>query len=235
MLNMDRKKCVILALDVDSPEKALELIEATGDTIDFYKVGMQLFTAAGPGILDLLARCEKKVFLDLKYHDIPNTVACAVHEASRLGVAMVNIHARGGGRMMRQAASSAGENPKRPYLLAVTILTSMDGEELKNDLLIDRPLSEVVLHLAAKAREAGLDGVVASAEEVDILRETYGDDFLIVTPGIRPGWAKKNDQRRTLTPKEAFDRGADYIVVGRPITQAQDPAQAARRLMDEIG
>jgi orotidine-5'-phosphate decarboxylase len=234
MLKIDRKERVILALDVENPAKARELIEATAETIAFYKVGMQLFTAAGPVILDLLAKRGKRVFLDLKYHDIPNTVACAVHEATRLGVAMVNIHALGGGRMMRQARSAAGENLKRPYLLAVTILTSLDGEELKNDLLIDRPLSEVVLHLAGKAHDAGLDGVVASAEEVVLLRKTFGDGFLIVTPGIRPHWAKNNDQKRTLTPKEAFDRGADYIVVGRPITQAQDPGQAARRLMDEI-
>jgi orotidine-5'-phosphate decarboxylase len=231
---MNRNERVILALDVENSEKARELIELTKESIAFYKVGMQLFTAAGPAILDILAGYGKKVFLDLKYHDIPQTVAKAVREATRLGVSMVNIHALGGSRMMRQAYATASENPKRPYLLAVTILTSLDEDDLKNDLLISQPIREMVLHLAGKAKDAGLDGVVASPEEIVPLRETIGYDFLIVTPGIRPDWAQKNDQKRTLTPKEAFDRGADYIVVGRPITQAPNPGQAAKRLMDEI-
>jgi orotidine-5'-phosphate decarboxylase len=231
---MTRNERVILALDVENPEKARELIELTKEIIAYYKVGMQLFTAAGPAILDILSGYGKKVFLDLKYHDIPNTVAKAVQEAGRLGVSMVNIHALGGSRMMRQAYAAASENPTRPHLLAVTILTSLDEDDLKNDLLIAQPIREMVLHLAGKAKDAGLDGVVASPEEIVSLRETIGDDFLIVTPGIRPDWAQKNDQKRTLTPKEAFDRGADYIVVGRPITQAPNPGQAAKRLMDEI-
>jgi orotidine-5'-phosphate decarboxylase len=231
---MNRNERVILALDVENAEKAGELIEQTKEFIAFYKVGMQLFTAAGPAILDILAGYGKKVFLDLKYHDIPQTVAKAVREATRLGVSMVNIHALGGSRMMRQANAAASENPKRPYLLAVTILTSLDEDDLKNDLLIAQPIKEMVLYLAGKAKDAGLDGVVASPEEIVPLRESIGDDFLIVTPGIRPEWAQKNDQKRTLSPKEAFDRGADYIVVGRPITQASNPGQAAKRLMDEI-
>jgi len=231
---MNRNEHVILALDVENTEKARELIEQTKEFIAFYKVGMQLFTAAGPAILDVLAGYGKKVFLDLKYHDIPQTVAKAVREASRLGVSMVNIHALGGSRMMHQANAAASETPKRPYLLAVTILTSLDENDLKNDLLIAQPIKEMVLYLAGKAKDAGLDGVVASPEEIVPLRKTIGNDFLIVTPGIRPEWANKNDQKRTLSPKEAFDRGADYIVVGRPITQAPNPEQAARRLMDEI-
>lgn len=231
---MNRNERVILALDVENPEKARELIELTKEFIAYYKVGMQLFTAAGPAILDILAEYGKKVFLDLKFHDIPQTVAKAVREAGQLGVSMVNIHALGGSRMMRQAYAAARENPKRPYLLAVTILTSLDEEDLKNDLLIAQPIRKIVLHLAGKAKDAGLDGVVASPEEIVPLRESIGDDFLIVTPGIRPDWAQKNDQKRILLPKEAFDRGADYIVVGRPITQAPDPGQAAKRLMDEI-
>ena len=231
---MGRKERVILALDVESVEKARELIETTKESIAVYKVGMQLFTAFGPKILELLASYEKRVFLDLKYHDIPHTVAMAVREASRLGVFLVNLHALGGSRMMRQAFAAIRHNPVRPRLLAVTILTSHDETDLKDDLLIGQPVREMVLHLAGKAKEAGLDGVVASPEEIVGLRQAYGDDFLVVTPGIRPQWAQKDDQKRTLTPKEAFDRGADYIVVGRPITQAPDPGQAAKRLMGEI-
>ena len=215
-------------------ECARELIEATGDTIALYKVGMQLFTSAGPQIMDVLASYGKKVFLDLKYHDIPNTVAGAVQEASRLGVFMVNVHALGGSRMMRQARAAVKDDPNRPHLIAVTMLTSLDDNDIRNDLLVGQSIREMVFHLAGKAKDAGLDGVVASPVEIVSLREAYGDDFLIVTPGIRPHWAKRDDQKRTLTPKEAFDLGADYIVVGRPVTQAPDPGQAARRLIHEI-
>lgn len=234
MKGLKREEHVILALDVECPEKARELIEATRENIYLYKVGLQLFTASGPQVLQLLASYGKKVFLDLKYHDIPNTVAMAVREASRLGIFLVNLHALGGSRMMREAMVAIRHNPLRPYLLAVTILTSQDEADLADDLLIDHSVQKMVLHLAGKAKEAGLDGVVASPEEIVPLRQAYGDDFLIVTPGIRPQWSQKNDQKRTLTPKEAFDRGADYIVVGRPITQAPDPGQAARRLIEEI-
>ena len=229
---------VIVALDFDSKERALRLVEELGDLIDYYKVGLELFSRAGIGIVEELYKLGKKVFLDLKYHDIPNTVKSAAKVAVEAGVSMYNLHALGGFELMRQVAEFNGEysrelGVKRPLLIAVTILTSMKEEDLK-ELGIERSLEEEVLHLASLAKKAGLDGVVCSAREVRLIKERVGEDFITVTPGIRPLWAAKDDQERVVTPKMARELGADFIVIGRPITKAENPREAAERVLEEL-
>ncbi len=229
---------VIVALDFDSREKALKLVREVGDFISHYKVGLELFSREGIEIVRELSNQGKKVFLDLKYHDIPNTVKSAAKVAVESGVWMYNVHALGGYDFLRHIAEFNREYAdklglNRPLLIAVTILTSMSDEDLKS-VGIPSAVEDEVLRLSELARKAGLDGVVCSAKEVRTIKENLGEDFLTVTPGIRPVWASKDDQKRITTPKEAKKIGTDYIVIGRPITRAENPRSAAERILEEI-
>lgn len=228
-----------MALDVDNANRALALFDELKDWVGMFKVGMQLFTAAGPDLVRQIIARGGRVFLDLKYHDIPNTVALAGIEATRLGVSIFNIHASGGSEMMRRTAdavteTAARENLTKPKALAVTLLTSVDQETLRQ-IGIDDTASTVVARMASLAESCGLDGVVASGREIKLIRETISkSDFLIVTPGMRPSDGISDDQRRVTTVAEAIRAGADYVVVGRPILNADKPEAAARRIVDEI-
>lgn len=234
------KDRLIVALDVASLEQARGLIESLRDHVGMFKAGLELFTACGVELFDLIAELEVSLFFDGKFHDIPNTVAGACRGTVRHGVDMFNIHALGGREMMQAAALATKEEAEKlrlenkPALIAVTILTSTSESALARDLKISEPLTSMVGHLAALAKESGLDGVVASAQEAPLIREALGDDFLIVTPGIRPKSAAKDDQERIVSPGDAIARGANYIVVGRPIVKAPNPADAARRIVDEL-
>lgn len=229
---------LIVALDVATMAEVRQLVETLGDAVSYYKVGMQLFYSEGMECLTYLREQGKEVFLDLKMHDIPNTVAQGAASLTRLGVAMINVQASGGAAMMRAAAETVAQtanslNIPRPKLIAVTVLTSMNDAEwvsLRNAASI----SDQVVHLAKMAKEAGLDGVVASPQEAELIRAACGNDFAIVTPGIRPQGAALNDQSRVATPAEALKAGAHYLVVGRPITAAQNPRAAAQAILEEM-
>ena len=229
---------LVFALDVDSFEEAERWVKLLHEKVGVFKVGKQLFTRCGPEVVHMVRGEGGDVFLDLKYHDIPNTVASAGVEATRLGVRMFNVHALGG-REMREKTVAAVDAvcpqgaAERPVLLAVTILTSSTEETLKQ-VGIDRPVQEMVPRLAKLAKDAGMDGVVASPKEVALIREVCGDDFLIVTPGVRPAFASLDDQKRVTTPAEAISAGADYLVIGRPISAAADPVEAAEKILDEM-
>lgn len=229
---MDAEPRLIVALDFDSRQKALETAGRLDPDLCRVKVGSELFTRAGPGVVEALQELGFAVFLDLKYHDIPNTVAAACRAAAELGVWMLNVHALGGGRMMTAAAESMAQASHRPRLIAVTVLTSMDAGDLRAAGLGSDP-EALALSLAAQARESGLDGVVCSAREAATMRERMGDDWLIVTPGIRPTQGAADDQRRTMTAAGALAAGASYLVVGRPVILADDPADALRTLSRE--
>lgn len=222
---------VIIALDTPDEEKALGIVRLLNDKISVFKVGLELFCASGPEIVKKINDEGCKVFLDLKLHDIPNTVAGAVKSCISAGPFMLDVHALGGMEMMRKA-KEAVENTKaekRPILLAITVLTSLDEKDL-TAMNISKSPKEQVKTLAYLAKQAGLDGVVASPKEISAIREAFGKDFLIVTPGVRPAWAAAGDQKRIMTPAQAFDEGADYIVIGRPVTAAPDPIEALGKL-----
>jgi orotidine-5'-phosphate decarboxylase len=224
---------IIVALDLPDSSAALSLVDRLGDSIDYYKVGSPLFTRSGPAIVHALADRGKKVFLDLKYHDIPNTVAQAVRAAADLGVAMLTLHAGGGMTMMRAARDAVG--PDGPILLGVTLLTSFNAAEVEQVWGKElRSLREEVARLAALAADAGLDGVVASALEVESLKRRHGNEFVVVTPGIRPAGHLAGDQVRTGTPAEAVRAGSDFLVIGRPILEAPDPVEVVSRVRDEV-
>ncbi len=230
---------MILALDVADSDYALEIVDKFKDYINIFKVGLELFTTAGPGIVEEIQKRGKKVFLDLKFHDIPNTVTKAALSATRLGVYMFNVHASGGFEMMRKCRDSVvemclKENLERPKILGVTVLTSLSKEILTDELGIQYGLRTHVRHLSSLALKAGLDGVVASAREVELIRNHCGKGFIIVTPGIRPSWTPPDDQKRTLTPKEAIREGSDYLVIGRAILQQPDPIKAVELISLEI-
>ena len=225
-------KDLIVALDLPTADAALSLVDELGDPAGYYKVGPQLFTRAGPDLIRALKDRGKRVFLDLKYHDIPHTVARSVESAAELGVDMLTIHASGGSAMMRAAREAVALDG--PILVGVTLLTSFSGadvEEVWDKEL--RSLRDDVARLANLAAEAGLDGVVSSALEVEALKRRHGGDFLVVTPGIRPEGEAVGDQTRVATPAQAVLAGADYLVIGRPIHAATDPAAAFQSLMDE--
>ncbi|NQT32456.1 MAG: orotidine-5'-phosphate decarboxylase [Candidatus Omnitrophica bacterium] len=235
---MKPKERLIVALDVDTLEGALELVETLSPVVDIFKVGIAPFTAFGHELLEKINELDKKVFLDLKVHDIPNTVRNAAYAAAKKGVFMMNFHCLGGESMLQAAAEGAEEAALRlhkpgPLLLGVTILTSMSQDDMQS-IGITGSVEEKVLDLALKAYNAGLNGVVASAKEASSIKDKFGEKFIVVTPGIRPEWAAKGDQKRVLTPKEATMAGADYIVVGRPIIEADDPALAAEKIIKEI-
>ena len=229
---------LIVALDFDNKEKAIKLVKELGDSVKYYKVGLELFSRAGIDVVREISSMGKKVFLDLKYHDIPNTVKSAARVAVEAGVFMYNLHALGGFELMREVAEFNREyaeklGVERPLLIAVTVLTSMKEEDLR-EVGIEKPLNEEVLRLAELAKRAGLDGVVCSAKEVRLIKNNLGEDFITVTPGIRPLWAAKDDQKRVVTPKMAKELGTDFIVVGRPITRAENPKKAAERILEEL-
>ena len=233
---MKAKERLIVALDVENSDRAFELIDILSGEIEIFKVGIAPFTGFGKEVLDKLRSAGKKVFLDLKFHDIPNTVAGAARAAAEKDVFMMNFHCLGGRDMLEAAARSVKETKleERPILLGVTILTSMGDEDMRS-LGFAGDLREKVIELARLAADSGLDGVVASAKETRAIKGKMGEKFLVVTPGIRPEWAVQGDQKRVLTPKQAIAGGADYIVVGRPIIGADDPAAAARRIIEEMG
>ncbi|MEN8264087.1 MAG: orotidine-5'-phosphate decarboxylase [Nitrospirota bacterium] len=236
---MKPKERIILALDVPEYKEAVTIVNKFKKEIEIFKVGSELFTSAGPKIVEKIHSMGKKVFLDLKFHDIPNTAAKSALAVARLGVFMFNVHTLGGLKMMKEAASSLSRfalenNVDRPRLIGVTILTSIDQRTMQSELGIDMRMSAQVKHLAGLAKRAGLDGVVASPEDALMIRNRFEKDFLIVTPGIRPTWIKKDDQKRTLTPKQAFSKGADYIVIGRAITAQPHPVDALKRIEEEI-
>src|ERR1700675_403831 len=216
---------LIVSLDVPNAAEAQRIVAALGDSASFYKVGKQLFTAAGPALVRDLVGSGRKVFLDLKFHDIPNTVASAVRAASELGVTMLTVHASGGSKMLKAAAEAAGAAKRAPLVLAGTVLTSMDDADM-NEVGVPGKAEEQVLRLASLAQKAGCGGVIASAQEAKAIRQKLGPGFAIVTQGGRPAGASKDDQARVATPAEAIAAGADYIGVGRPITRAKDPPPA---------
>ena len=237
--NVTAGEKLIVALDVKTLDEAALMVKKLGTAVRIFKVGMGLFTAYGPDAVKMVHDKGAKVFLDLKFHDIPNTVAHAVRSASKLGVFMMNIHAMGGSEMMSAASSAAAEaaaaaSPgNRPILLGVTVLTSMDQASI-GEIGVDRKIEEEVIALARLAKDAGLDGVVASPNETPLIRQNLGKDFIIVTPGIRPAGAEKSDQKRTMAPDGAIRAGADYIVVGRPVIEAKDPISAAKSIIKEM-
>lgn len=224
---------LIVALDVASAAEARRIVASLGDSIQFYKVGMQLYTAAGPGGVRDLVLSGKKIFLDLKYHDIPNTVAAATREAAQLGVSMLTLHASGGTKMLRAAVDAAKQSDSELAVLAVTVLTSMDENDLAETGIQDS-IAEQAVRLGKIALSAGCAGVVSSAREVKALRASLGSGFLAVTPGVRPAGAAHGDQARVVTPAEAIAAGATNIVVGRPITAAADPVLEAQKILQEI-
>ncbi|SCZ49188.1 orotidine-5'-phosphate decarboxylase [Thiohalomonas denitrificans] len=225
---------IIAALDFPDSEQAFRLVERLSPERCRLKVGKELFVRGGPRLVEQLAADGYDVFLDLKFHDIPNTVARACEAAADLGVWMVNLHALGGRRMMEAAREALDKRQRRPLLIGVTILTSMGSEDLKEIQLPEDPEANV-LHLARLAQRAGLDGVVCSPKEVAGLRREIAGEFRRVTPGIRPAWAATDDQKRITTPSDAIRLGSDYLVIGRPITAASDPLEALRKIEEELG
>lgn len=228
---MPASEKLILALDVADHYQAIELVERFKDYIGIFKVGPELFISSGTKIIEDINKKGRKVFLDLKFHDIPNTVSKSAVIATKLGVHMFNVHTSGGLEMMRKCRDSVAEvclkeNLDRPKILGVTVLTSISKEVFLNELGIQHSLRTHVKNLAALALKAGLDGVIASAKEASMIRNLCGKGFLIVTPGIRPSWTPPDDQKRTMTPKEAIREGADYLVIGRGILQHADPLKA---------
>ncbi|MGE5455074.1 MAG: orotidine-5'-phosphate decarboxylase, partial [Methylocystaceae bacterium] len=235
---MRGKDRITVALDVDTREQALALASQLKDEVGVFKIGMQLFNSAGPALVQEIAALGRPVFVDLKFHDIPNTVAAAGRVITRLGASIFNVHAAGGREMMRQVRQAVDEEADRlqqtrPLILAVTVLTSIDQQAVNSDLQVQLPVAELVVKWAQMAQEAGMDGVVASPREITAIRTACGEGFIILTPGVRPTWSETNDQKRVMTPREAYQAGADYLVVGRPITSAPDPVEAARRIAEE--
>lgn len=228
-------KKVIFALDVNGLDEIEHWSELLADKVGMFKIGKELFTSCGPESVKVVKRHGGQLFLDLKYHDIPNTVAKASIEAGRLGAQFIDMHALGGAEMMHTASVAVRKEfgDERPKMLAITILTSSTAETLRQ-VGIDLPVDKMVVRLAKLAHEAGMDGVVSSPLEIGMIRQACGPDFLIVTPGVRPTFAAADDQKRIMTPSEAVKAGADFLVIGRPISKAADPALAAKMIVDEI-
>jgi orotidine-5'-phosphate decarboxylase len=228
---------IIVPLDVPSEEAAIALLDRLPD-VTFWKVGLELFVSTGATIIDILKQRDKKVFLDLKFHDIPNTVAGACRAAARYGVDLLTVHATAGKPALTAAMTAVTEGAaatgvKPPQVIAITLLTSLNARELAFDLHVPIKLPEYALKMALLAQDSGFNGAVCSPHEVADLRRSCGDDFLFVCPGVRPTWAEKGDQQRTLTPTEAISAGADYLVIGRPITAAPDPQAAWEKIIIE--
>jgi len=239
MRNTELSDRVIIALDVATFDEARQLMEQLSNKAGMFKVGSQLFTSVGPDIIREIKGKGKRLFLDLKFHDIPNTVARASEVATELGVDMFNVHVSGGLEMMRAAAeatkSKASElGIEKPIILGVTILTSIDALTFQQDFASSNSLQEQIVYMARLAQRAGLDGVVASPQEIQFIRIACGNDFVVVTPGVRPEWAAQDDQKRTMTPAEALAAGANYVVIGRPIYQSPEPANALERVLQQL-
>ncbi|MBN1695377.1 orotidine-5'-phosphate decarboxylase [candidate division WOR-3 bacterium] len=234
-MKRDAKDFLIVSLDVPSIEESLVVVENLGSLVDFYKVGLELFTRGGPTIVEILKKREKKVFLDLKLHDIPNTVAGAVNAAIDMEVDLLTLHTLGGFEMMEAAQKAVWKKKsEKPIMLGVTILTSLDEAFLEDVLGIEKTFNDEILDLASIAKSAGLGGVVASAEEVSLIKECCGKDFIVATPGIRLTGAKKDDQKRFTTPFDAIVNGSDYLVVGRPIIKSENMRASAEAIIKEI-
>ena len=238
-MDLKARERLVLALDVDDFKKAEELVDELSDYVGVFKIGNQLFTAEGPKIVDMVNKKGGKVFLDLKFHDIPNTVACAAEAAAKLGVSIFNVHTSGGYEMMKAAAEATAKisqeiSIRKPIILGVTLLTSINQEILEKEVGIKKRLEEQVVHLAKLAKAAGLDGVVASSWEIKEIRKACGEDFVILTPGIRPTGKSSDDQKRIMTPREAIKLGANFIVIGRPIRNAANPVEAAKQILREM-
>ncbi|MBF0343818.1 MAG: orotidine-5'-phosphate decarboxylase [Nitrospirae bacterium] len=240
MLDEKIKQRLCLALDVNTLSEAVRFVETLKDYVGLFKIGFQLFTNEGPKAVEAIKRLGGRVFLDLKFHDIPNTVAAAARMVTALGVDMFNIHASGGSEMMRAAVVAAQEETIRlgivnPKVLAVTVLTSINDEILSKELIVSNPVRDQVVHLAMLSKEAGVSGVVASPKEIRLIRESCGAGFVILTPGIRPLWsANLDDQKRITTPQDAIALGADYIVIGRPILRSDNPVETSKQILSEI-
>jgi orotidine-5'-phosphate decarboxylase len=231
---MSVKDRLIVALDVANRAAALRLVEQLSGLVGMFKVGLELYTACGPALVREIIESGERVFLDLKFHDIPNTVAGATRSATRLGVSIFNLHALGGAEMMRAAADATAQGDSRPALLGVTVLTSMNKTDLAQVGIVSE-VEDEVLRLALLARDCGLDGVVASPREIRLIRERIPSErFIILTPGIRPAWSESGDQKRIATPSAAIGDGADFIVIGRAITASTDPKAAAERVLEEL-
>jgi orotidine-5'-phosphate decarboxylase len=227
---MDR---VIVPLDVPSLEKAIVLLDKLPQ-VNFWKVGLELFVSAGPEILKILQERQKSIFLDLKFHDIPNTVVGACRSASQYGVDLLTLHATAGRSALQAAVEAVKKENSKTKILAITLLTSLNSRDLAFDLKIPLELPEYTLQMALLAQESGLDGAVCSPQEVSQLRQVCGGDFLLVCPGVRPLWAETGDQRRVMEPAEAIKAGADYLVIGRPITAAANPGEAWTAICQEL-
>lgn len=230
---------IIVPLDVPTQEEAIALVEKLPQ-VTFWKVGLELFVSSGPEILTFLKAQQKRIFLDLKFHDIPNTVAGACRSASRYGVDLITVHAAAGKTALKAAQKAAEEGANQsgypvPKLIAITLLTSLNSRDLAFDLKVPLELPEYTLNMALLAQESGLAGAVCSPQEVSQLRQTCGDEFLFVCPGVRPTWSERGDQQRTFTPAQALKAGADYLVIGRPITASDDPVKALERIIEEMG
>lgn len=231
---------LIVALDVDNRAKALQLTQELEGKVAAFKVGLELFNSAGVSVIEDIHSRNGKVFYDAKFHDIPNTVKGAVAAATKMGVWMVNVHCAGGLEMMKAARASANQTAEilcltPPLVIGVTVLTSISREMLNTQWGVPGEVESTVLRLATLAKEAGLDGVVCSGHEISLLKKELGKDFKLIVPGIRPaGSVSVQDQKRVMTPKEAIEQGADFLVIGRPITQAPDPAEAALKIINEI-
>jgi orotidine-5'-phosphate decarboxylase len=235
---MNQHERIIVPLDVPDIDKAIALIERFPQ-VTFWKVGLELFTSTGPSILKILKSRNKRIFLDLKFHDIPNTIAGACRAAATYGVDLLTVHATAGKEALEAAISAvqlgaeeAGTKP--PKIIAITLLTSISAQQLADDCQIPLELPEFVRLMAQLAQSVGLDGAVCSPEEVTYLRNTCGKDFLLVCPGVRPSWSELTDQKRSLTPKAAIQAGADYLVIGRPLTTAADPELAWEKIVEEL-
>jgi len=235
MLNSDR---IIVPLDVPTKAAAISLVDTLPE-VTFWKVGLELFVSSGPDILAELKQRQKRIFLDLKFHDIPNTVAGACRSAAKYGVDLLTIHATAGRQALKNAqaalsASTGGRNIEGTKLIAITLLTSLNSRDLAFDLKVPVELPEFALNMALMAKECGLAGAVCSPHEAKQIKEVCTQEFLLVCPGVRPKWAAKGDQRRAMTPAEAIKSGADYLVIGRPITAAEDPVVAFARICEEL-
>ena len=231
---MDARERMIIALDYSEPKDAMEIVETLGETANFYKVGLELFLNSKGELVDYLNKKGKKVFLDLKFHDIPNTTTMASLFAARSNVFMFNVHASGGKKMMNSVATRAKEINPESLAIAVTILTSFSEEEVKETFQSNLAIKELALNLAKLTKEAGMDGVVCSPWEAKIIKEKCGHEFKTVCPGVRPRWSAANDQERIMTPKDAILNGCDYLVIGRPITKHANPVEAAKLVLAEI-
>lgn len=232
-MTQDSGSRIIVALDYDQEAKAMAFVDQVSPDACRLKVGKEMFTHLGPTFVEKLVDRGFDVFLDLKYHDIPNTVAKACEAAAKLNVWMMNVHVSGGRRMMEAAAEAMARQASSPLLIGVTILTSLTDDELA-EVGYQGDAASNVQRMAALAKDSGLDGVVCSPKEITLLRESMGDDFNLVTPGIRPSFAEKGDQRRVMTPADAMAAGSSYLVIGRPITQADDPMQAMSLIQQEM-